>query len=172
MKDTLGVVPSRQEDAASQADAPGRELDPERSEGPKDLAEQVREALLDAGFRWELWQKPERGQRFGMIRREGDMQLHVRYYEDGSLKAERELANDYVEHLLSPRESAHEEIEPILEEHGLEEDVEVQEKTFPARHRGGDMPSTRTPWKPLILGAGVALVGAIASRSFLPFGGD
>jgi hypothetical protein len=136
-----------------------------------DLREQVRRALAEEGFNWELWQKPERGQEFGMIRQEGDMQLHVRYYEDDVIKAERELANDYVEHLVSPRFSAHEEVERLLAKHDLDEEVDVEEKRFPPRHDGVPMPDTRTRWKPLVLGAGVALVGAIAGRGLLP-GGD
>lgn len=138
----------------------------------EDLSEQVREALEAEGFRWELWQKPERGQKFGMIRREDEeMQLHVRYYEGGVVKAERELANDYVEHLLSPRESVHEEVQRLLAKHGLGDEVDVREKVFPDRHQGS-MPSTRTPWKPLVMGVGVALFGAVAGTSLWPFGDD
>lgn len=139
------------------------------SEDP-DLREQVREALAEEGFGWELWQKPERGQEFGMIRREGDMQLHVRYYDGDVIRAERELANDYVEHLLSPRVSAHDEVEDILAKHGLDDEVEVEEKRFPPRHDGVPMPETRTRWKPLVLGVGVALVGAVAGRGLFSGG--
>jgi len=137
-----------------------------------DLRERVRRALAAEGFSWELWQKPERGQIFGMIRRDGEMQLHVRYYEDDVVKAERELANDYVEHLLSPRVSAHEEVEEILEDHGLGDEVDVEEKRFPPRHDGVDMPRTRTRWKPLVMGVGVALVGAVAGTGLLFSGGE
>lgn len=132
--------------------------------GDDDLRERVRHALSEEGFKWELWQKPERGQRFGMIRREGEMQLHVRFYDDGVLKAERELANDYVEHLLSPRESAHDEVERLMAKHGLADEIDVREKDFPPRHTGGSMPETRTRWKPLVFGVGVALVGAVAGK--------
>jgi hypothetical protein len=144
----------------SVASSPG-----ERSSPPEEdpIEDRVREALEAEGFRWEFWQKPESGQVFGMIRREDEhMQLHVRYFEDGTLQAEREIANDYVEHLISPRESAHAEIEAILDKHDIEhEDVTVEEKDFPRRHQGS-MPSTRPPWKPLVLGAGIALAGAVA----------
>jgi hypothetical protein len=143
------------------ADADTADADADGSQQP-DVRERVRRALEAEGFKWELWQKPERGQEFGMIRREGDMQLHVRYYEDDVVKAERELANDYVEHLLSPRVSAHDEVEQILVKHGLDDVVDVEEKRFPDRHDGVPMPGTRTRWKPLVLGAGVALASAVA----------
>jgi len=122
----------------------------------------VRRALSDAGFKWEPWQKPERDMVFGMIRNEGDMQTHVRYYRGGFLKAERELAHHYLEHVFSPRESAHETIAAILAEHDIE-DVEVREKEIARRHRG-PMPPTRTHWKPLAMAAGAALAGYVLRR--------
>jgi len=136
-----------------------------------DLREQVRRALAEEGFNWELWQKPERGQEFGMIRQEGDMQLHVRYYEDDVIKAERELANDYVEHLVSPRFSSTSTFSSRSCLARRRSTSSWAEKRFPPRHDGVPMPDTRTRWKPLVLGAGVALVGAIAGRGLLP-GGD
>jgi hypothetical protein len=141
-------------------------------EEPPELRERVREALQAEGFRWELWQKPKRGVVFGLIRREDEnLQTHVRYYEGGVVKSEREIANDYLEHLVSPRESAHEEVQRLLEEHGVTE-VEVSEKDFPDR-MDRDMPSTRTPWKPLVVGAGALLAGAIVgARALSPFGDD
>lgn len=137
-----------------------------------ELRRRVREALREEGFRWELWQKPMREVAFGLIRREDEhMQTHVRYYEGGVVKAEREISNDYLEHLVSPRESAHEEIERLLEDHGVTE-VEVSEKDFPDRMQG-DMPSTRTPWKPLVVGAGAVLAGVVVgARALSPFSDD
>lgn len=135
------------------------------------LQARVKEALRKEGFRWELWQKPEKGMVFGMIRREDEhMQTHVRFYEGGVVKAEREICHRYIEHLISPRESAHDEIERLLcEEHGITE-VDVAEKKFPDRMKG-KMPKTRTPWKPLVVGAGALLAGiVVGGRSLI--GGD
>lgn len=135
------------------------------------LHHQVREALQEEGFRWELWQKPKRGVRFGLIRRDGeDMQTHVRYYEDDVIRAEREISNDYLEHLISPRESAHEEIERLLAEHGIT-DVTVSEKNFPKRMKG-PMPTTRTPWKPLVVGLGAIAGIAMGATRFLGNNGN
>lgn len=132
------------------------------------LQERVEAALEAEGFRWEIWQKPEKGMVMGMIRQDDEhMQTHVRLYEGGVVKAERELCHRYIEHLLSPRESAHDEIERLLcEKHGITE-VDVLEKEFPDRMKG-NMPRTRTPWKPVVAAAGALLVGAVfGTRSLI-----
>ncbi|MDX1611230.1 MAG: hypothetical protein R3185_02590 [Candidatus Thermoplasmatota archaeon] len=128
------------------------------SEDEKERRRRVREALAAEGFKWEIWQKPEKDMVFGMIRTEEDMQVHVRYYRGGYIKAETEIAHHYFEHLISPRESAHDHVEDLLAKHGIE-DVDVFEKEFPERMKG-DMPRTRTPWKPVVAAAGAVLVGA------------
>lgn len=130
------------------------------------LHEQARQALHEEGFQWELWQKPKRGVLYGLIRRDGeDMQTHVRYYKDDVIRAEREISNDYIEHLISPRESAHDEIERLLAEHGIT-DVTVSEKDFPERMKG-QMPTTRTPWKPLAVGLGAIAGIALSATRFM-----
>lgn len=130
------------------------------------LHQRVREALHEEGFQWELWQKPKRGVLYGLIRRDGeDMQTHVRYYKDDVIRAEREISNDYLEHLISPRESAHEEIERLLANHGIHE-VTVSEKDFPERMKG-EMPTTRTPWKPLAVGIGAIAGIALSATRFI-----
>lgn len=139
--------------------------EPSTPDAAEDLPEQVREALREEGFDWTIWQKPQSGVVFGMVREEDDLQTHVRYYEDDVIRAEHEICHRYLEHLISPRESAHDEVERILDEHGIE-GVEVQEKDFPDRMKG-EMPSTRTPWKPLVMGAGAAIAGiAFGVRQF------
>lgn len=130
-----------------------------------ELREQVKDALKAEGFRTEIWQKPEWGMVFGMIRREDEMQLHVRYYKGGVVKGEREIAHTYLEHLISPRTSAHEEIEEILDRHDVD-GVEVREKRFPSRMER-EMPSTRTPWKPFALGLGTLAVGTLIAKGLL-----
>lgn len=131
------------------------------SEEERERRHRLKEALAAEGFKWEPWQKPERGMVFGMIRQHecGEMQTHVRYYKDGVLKAEHEIAHHFLEHLISPRTSAHDEVEAILEKHGID-DVEVLEKQFPDRMKG-DMPASRTPWKPVVMAAGAVVFGAI-----------
>lgn len=155
---------------AQTAAAPDADLKP--GADTDELRRRVKQALEAEGFRWELWQKPEKDAVFGMIRKEDEhMQLHVRYYKGAILKAERELCNRYLEHLVSPRESVHDEIEALLAKHDITE-VDVQEKDFPDRMQN-DMPKTRTPWKPLVMGVGAALVGAvIGGRSLFSFGDD
>lgn len=146
--------------------------DPPEGIDTPELRERVKDALREEGFRWEIWQKPERGVAFGMIRRDDEhMQTHVRYYDGGVIKAERELCHRYIEHLVSPRESMHEEVERLLAEHGITE-IDVREKEFPDRMKR-DMPKTRTPWKPLALGLGAVVAGAVfGTRALLPFGDD
>lgn len=154
----LGVVPEREQ--AGRAEATSESLF-RASEAERDRRHRVKEALSEAGFKWEPWQKPERGMVFGMIRQHecGEMQTHVRYYKDGTVKAEHEIAHHFLEHLISPRTSAHDEVEAILETHGID-DVDVLEKDFPDRMKG-EMPSSRTPWKPVAMAAGAVLFGAI-----------
>lgn len=145
--------------------------EPSTADATEDLPEQVREALREEGFDWTIWQKPQSGVLFGMVREEDDLQTHVRYYEDDVIRAEHEICHRYLEHLISPRESAHDEIERILDEHGID-GAEVQEKDFPDRMKG-EMPSTRTPWKPLVAGVGALVVGAVfGGRSLLSFRDD
>lgn len=155
----------------------GQRLVEEREEGiliaspeERERRRRVKEALRAEGFSWEPWQKPERGMVFGMIRQHacGEMQTHVRYYKDGTIKAEHEIAHHFLEHLISPRTSAHDEVEAILEAHGVH-DVEVLEKDFPDRLKG-EMPETRTPWKPVVAAAGAVLIGAVFGGKRL-FGG-
>lgn len=128
----------------------------------RERRERVREAFAQEGFKWEPWQKPERGMVFGMIRQDGNMQTHMRYYRDGSIKAEHEIGHKYIEHLVSPRESAHALVEEILGRHGIA-DVEAKEKELPRRHRG-PMPRTRTPWRPLMVGAAGLIAGTLLGR--------
>ncbi len=132
------------------------------SDAEQERRHRIREALKEEGFAWEIWQKPEKGMIFGLIRVEDDLQTHVRYYKGGYLKAESEIAHKYLEHIVSPRECAKETIEEILERHGID-DVDVHEREIPRHHRG-PMPPTRTPWKPVVAGLSVALAGWFYSR--------
>ena len=152
---------AEEEDEAGEPDADEEPPEPRfrPSTEEKERRRRVREAFLEEGFKWEPWQKPEKHMVFGMIRRDGQMQTHMRYYRGGYIKAEHEIAHTYLEHLISPRESAHEEVERILAGHGIT-DVEVRHKEIPKRHRG-PMPPTRTPWKPVVMAASAAIVGAI-----------
>ncbi|MGQ9551099.1 MAG: hypothetical protein ACUVUE_01605, partial [Candidatus Bathycorpusculaceae bacterium] len=52
----------------------------------------VEALLLSEGFRHTRWQKWERGQVFGLVKRLSfKKQLHIRAFTDGTLKAEEEI---------------------------------------------------------------------------------
>lgn len=152
-------------DQPSASGAPDKEGYFRISDEERERRERVKEALRAEGFRWEIWQKPERDMVFGMIRTDGDMQVHVRYYRDGAIRAETEIAHHFFEHLVSPRRSAHDLVERLLAKHGVD-DVEVREKEFPDRMKG-DMPRSRTPWKPVVAAAGVVVAGAVLGAKAL-----
>lgn len=79
----------------------------------------VRKALEAEGFRHTPFQWRHKGHAFGLVRDLGDKQIHVRVYEDGVVDAELEIHKRFVEHLLSPRPSAHDEVRRILRKHGI-----------------------------------------------------
>lgn len=146
--------------------------------GPDEIAAflaKAKEALLAEGFYETPFQYRKKGQVFGVVKDHGhDLQLHVRAFDTGVIESEVELSNRYVEHLVSPRRSAHAEIKAIFEKHGLETETineEFQTRTGAFRER---MPRTRTKTSDLVkAGLGMAgAIGAVAVARFVQRGGS
>lgn len=132
--------------------------------------EQARQALLAEGFRSTPMQYRKRDQVFGLVKPHGDrLQIHVRAFRSGVIESEVELSNRYIEHLWSPRRSAHAEIARILEKHGLDTktiNTEFRTRTGSERDR---LPRIVTPTSGVVKGAmGIAgAVGAVAVARYL-----
>ncbi len=86
--------------------------------------ERARKALLAEGFVMTPMQYRKKGQMFGLVKEHGhNLQLHVRAFQNGVIESEVELSRHFVQHLWSPRRSAHTEIEQIFAKHGVETDT-------------------------------------------------
>ncbi len=180
----MGEVDARQNGEGATGDgrdhAPGHDARedpvPEKVVPGKDevdtqvFLERARQALLKEGFRSTSMQYRKKEQVFGLVKDHGDrLQLHVRAFRNGVIESEVELSNRYIEHLWSPRRSAHNEITQILEKHGLDTatiNTEFRTRTGAERER---LPRIVTPTRPLVKGAmGVAgAVGAVALARYL-----
>lgn len=80
----------------------------------------VRAALLAEGFRSTPFQWRHRGHAFGLVKPFGhDRQIHVRVYDDGIVDSEVEIHKRYVQHIYSPRPSAHRHVQRIFAKHGI-----------------------------------------------------
>lgn len=62
-------------------------------------------ALKDAGFRETIWQFVYRSQRGGLVLPidKGRLELHARFYADGTIEAELEVGRRFIGHFLNPR---------------------------------------------------------------------
>ena len=126
--------------------------------------EGIRRALLAEGFRSSPFQWRHKGHAFGLIKDLGDKQVHVRVYENGVIDAEVEIHKRYVEHLISPRPSAHKEIAAILSKHGIPTDL-VNEKYLPqVGARRKLYPKTRTKVSS-VLGSFAGVAASVAAIS-------
>jgi hypothetical protein len=92
--------------------------------------ESVRKALEAEGFQSTRLQWRHKGHAFGLVKDAGRMQVHVRVYDDGVIDAEIEIHKRYMQHLWSPRPSAHEEVQQILQRHGIDTDL-INEQYLP-----------------------------------------
>lgn len=129
----------------------------------------VRTALVSEGFRPTRFQWRHKGQAFGLVKDHGDHhQVHVRVYENGIIDAEWELHRRYLSHAISPRPSAHKEIQRIFTKHGVPIRF-VNEQYLPqvgaARSR---FPENRTKVSHVIGGA-VGVFGSVAVLSIARF---
>lgn len=104
--------------------------DDEGEEARLAYLEAVREALEAEGYKSTPFQWRHKGHAYGLIKDLGEKQIHVRVYEDGVIDAEIEVHKRYLQHIWSPRPSAHEEVHRILEKHGLETEL-VNEQYLP-----------------------------------------
>jgi hypothetical protein len=166
-------VPEDQNGAVPASDGPGLAKKKEPGDDEVDaqvFLERARQALVEEGFRSTPMQYRKKDQVFGLVKDHGDrLQIHVRAFRNGVLESEVELSNRYIEHLWSPRRSAHNEIARILEKHGLDTrtvNTEFRTRTGADRDK---LPRIVTPTRQLVKGAvGVAgAVGAVAFARYL-----
>jgi hypothetical protein len=125
--------------------------------------ERARQALLAEGFHETPLQYRKKNQVFGVVKQHGDrLQLHVRAFRNGVIESEVELSNLYLQHLWSPRRSAHAEIARIFEKHGVDTatiNTEFRTRTGSTRDR---LPRMLTPTRQLVQ-AGMGLAGAVGA---------
>jgi hypothetical protein len=90
----------------------------------------------------------------------------VRVYDDGVVDAEIEIHKRYIEHLWSPRPSAHRQILQIFKKYGIPVHF-VNEKYLPqvGAHRK-KYPGSRTRVAHVLAG-GLGIAGIYAARLFL-----
>ena len=126
--------------------------------------EMAREVLVEEGFQHTILQAIEPGQVFGLVRKEdGIWQMHVRGFDDGSLKGHIEIRNDYFQHWNGAfRRDAAAELKEILDAHQIpltvERDITHSMISLP-------YPERLTPWKPMAIISGiVGLLAALGRR--------
>lgn len=131
--------------------------------------ERIRRALESEGFRSTPLQWRHKGHAYGLVKDRRDKQIHVRVYEDGVVDAEIEIHKRFLEHLVSPRPSAHREIQAIFSRHGIPTKF-INEHYLPrvGAHRR-TYPRTRTKVAHLLAGAvgSLGLAGSIAVARLL-----
>jgi hypothetical protein len=131
--------------------------------------ERVRTALEMEGFESTPFQWRHKGHAYGLIKDLGDKQIHVRVYDDGVIDAEIEIHKRYLEHLWSPRPSAHRQVLRIFRKHAIPIHF-VNEKYIPqvgaTRSR---YPKMRTRVSHLIAGAAgtVGVAGIYVAKLYL-----
>lgn len=129
----------------------------------------ARAALLAEGFKDTPMQYRKKDQVFGLVKDHGDrLQLHVRAFRNGLIESEVELSNRYVEHLWSPRRSAHSEIAQVFEKHGLQTstiNTEFQTRTGSQKQ---NLPRIVTPTRQLFRGA-MGVAGAMGAMAFMRY---
>lgn len=131
--------------------------------------ERIRSALEREGFTSTPFQWRHKGHAYGLIKDLGDKQIHVRVYEDGVVDAEIEIHKRYLEHLWSPRPSAHRQIHRIFRKYGIPIHF-VNEKYIPqVGATRKKYPKRRTRVAHLIAGAagGLGVAGLYAARLLL-----
>ena len=116
----------------------------------------------DQAFDLASW----KGEKYGLSKKlENDLEWHVRVYVTSDavlLESEIELSRDYFEHLNTQSKPYYKTLGRLL-----------QERSIPfceVRHTPPDpelllLPTSRTPWKPLVMVAGLmflVLVGSVA----------
>jgi hypothetical protein len=121
----------------------------------------VRHAFEKEGYRSTMFQWRHRGHAYGLIKDLGDKQIHVRVYDNGIIDAEMEIHKRYLQHLYSPRPSAHKEVVEVLRKHGVLSHL-VNEHYLPQVGADRkDFPKRRTKISAL-LGSAAAVGGMVA----------
>jgi hypothetical protein len=120
----------------------------------------VRAALLAEGYRSTPFQWRHRGHAFGLIKEYGpDKQIHVRVYDNGVIDAEYEIHKRYLQHLYSPRPSAHRVVQRIFTKHGIPTHlVNVHYLPQVGAHRR-TYPKRRTKVSSVAVGSAASVVG-------------
>lgn len=135
-----------------------------------DFLAQARSALLAEGFASTPMQYRKKGQVFGLVKEHGhELQLHARGFANGVIESEVELSNRYIQHLWSPRRSAHAEIETIFKKHNVATDtINTEFRTRTGADRD-QLPKLLTRTSDVVkAGMGVAgAVGAVAIARFI-----
>lgn len=129
-KDPETWVAKRREHRARLSEKGGERWREQGEEARVAYLEAVREALEAEGYTSTPFQWKHAGHSFGLIKDLGEKQIHVRVYEDGVIDAEIEVHKRYLQHIWSPRPSAHDEVRRILEKHGIETEL-VNEQYLP-----------------------------------------
>lgn len=126
--------------------------------------ERVRRALEAEGFRHTHLQWRHKGHSFGLVKDAGDKQIHVRVYDNGLVDAEVEIHRRYVQHLYSPRPSAHRTVQRIFAKHHIPVNL-INEHYLPK------VGATRT-WHPKgrtrvahVLGSAAGILGSAVAAS-------
>lgn len=130
--------------------------------------DRVRRALASEGFRHTPFQWRHKGHAFGLVKDLRDRQIHVRVYENGIVDAEVEISRHYLQHLYSPRASAHRIVQRIFRKHRIPLEF-VNEHYVPrvGAHRN-EYPKRRTKMAH-VLGGAAGLVGGVVAVSFARF---
>lgn len=125
----------------------------------------VRAALEAEGFRSTPFQWRHKGHAFGLVKQVGrDKQIHVRVYDNGIIDAEIELHKRYLEHIFSPRPSAHKAVQKIFLKHQIPLDL-INEHYLPkvGAHRRA-YPKGRTKVAH-IMGGAAGIMGSVVAVS-------
>ncbi len=125
--------------------------------------EMAKEVLVREDFRHTALQVVKPGQVFGLVRKEDDVwEMHVRGFDNGRLESEIEISRDYFEHLDDRfRRDATLELKEILDAYqvpcSIEGDISHSTVVLP-------YPEGVTPWKPLAVVGGIAILLACLAR--------
>ena len=110
--------------------------------------------LIANGFHWTLWQYLKPRQSWGVVKDvgSGEVQIHVRGFNDGRVEAEIEVSRFYLEHHRHPSVNANLNIAKILEAGGVPIIIEPSDELV----RSYSVPNRLTDWRP------AALIGILA----------
>jgi hypothetical protein len=121
---------------------------------------QVKDLFLRNGFYDPTpLQTVKPGQVFGVVKKLGQLETHVRGYADNTLDSEIELSRDYLEHPgeVMPYYGL---LLPMLASLGVAYKIT---RALPPDPPGVTVPQRLTPWKPIAAAVGVAVgIGVLA----------